>query len=175
MWPLIISALAGLGTASASRPRDPKEKKPVATAIAIGIGVGTGVILYKVLQKDIKKFTQKKKNDNLFKSELDPKIKGNYPPSQYLAWADKLEDAFDYFWGTDEDAIYSVMRKLKNNNDWLLLAQAFGMRQYDDLYDNEFWFGKDVNLLRWMQLELDTAEKNKVNAILKSKKITYRI
>ena len=175
MWPLIISSLAGVGAAAASRPKDPRQKQPIKTAIALGIGTGVGVILYKVLKKDIRLAIQKRKNEKLFEGEKTPDKKLSYPPSQYITWADKLEDAFENFWGTDEDAIYSVLRKLKTNNDWLELNRAFGQRSYLDFYDTEFITGKKVNLLRWFQLELDTKEKEKCNAILKSKGIKYRI
>lgn len=175
MVPLLISSAAGVAAAAASRPKTPNERTPIKNVLALGIGAGIAFGLYKILGKDIRAAINKNKNENLFNREKDPNKKLSYAPSQYIAWADKLEDAFEYIWGTDEDAIYSVLRKLKTNNDWLELNRAFGMRNYRDLNSWEFSWGKDVNLLRWFQLELDTAEKNKCNAILKSKGIKYRI
>ena len=67
------------------------------------------------------------------------------------------------------------MRKFKNNTDWLELMKAYGMRTYYDPFSVTYITGKEINLIKAMQLELDTTEKNKVNAILKSKGITYRI
>ena len=67
------------------------------------------------------------------------------------------------------------MRKLKNNTDWLELMKAYGMRTYYDPFNLSYITGKDINLLKALQNELDTKEKNKVNYILKSKGITYRI
>ena len=175
MLPLLISSAAGIAAAVASRPKNPKERTPIKNVLALGIGAGIAFGLYKVLGKDIRAAINKSKNEKLFEKEKDPKKALSYPPSQYISWADKLEDAFEDFWGTDEDAIYSVLRKLKTNNDWLELNKAFGLRSYLDLYNEEYWTGKKVNLLKWFQLELDTAEKKKCNEILKSKGIIYRI
>lgn len=175
MLPLLISSAAGVAAAAASRPKDPKARTPIKNVLAVGIGAGIAFGLYKVLGKDIRAAINKSKNEKLFEKEKDPKKELSYPPSQYISWADKLEDAFEDFWGTDEDAIYSVLRKLKTNNDWLELNKAFGLRSYLDLYNEEYWTGKKVNLLKWFQLELDTAEKKKCNDILKSKGIKYRI
>lgn len=177
MWPAIISGVAGIAAASASRPRDPKEKRPIKTAIAIGIGAAIALGLYKIVGKELKEAIQKRKNKKLFESEQDPKVVLTYKPSQYITWADKIEDAFNVSWldFTDEDAIYSIMRKLKTNNDWLELMKAYGKRKYYDPTSATYVFGKDINLLTALQLELDTTEKNKVNAILKSNGIKYRI
>ena len=176
MWPAIISALGGVAVASASRPRDPKEKKPIKTALAIGIGGLFAYGLYKLTSKELKEAIQKQKNKKIYEKEQDPKVKLSYPPSQYITWADKIEDAFNvnFLDFTDEDAIYSIMRKLKTNNDWLELNKAYGLRSYYSASPT-YLFGKDINMVKTLQEELDTSEKNKVNAILKSKGITYKI
>jgi len=177
MWPAIISGAAGVAAASASRQRDPKEKRPIKTAIAIGIGAFTALALYKIVGKEIKDAIQKKKNKKMFENEQDPKVKLTYKPSQYVAWSDKIEDAMNANWldFTDEEAIYSIMRKLKTNNDWLELMKSYGKRKYYDPTSATYIFGKDINLLTALQLELDTKEKNKVNTILKNNGIRYRI
>jgi hypothetical protein len=177
MWPAIISSAAGVAAASASKPRDPKEKRPIKTAIAIGIGALTALVLYKVVGKEIKAAIQKRKNTKLFEKEKEPNVKLTYKPSQYITWADKIEDAFNvnFFDFTDEEAIYSIMRKLKTNNDWLELMKAYGKRKYYDPTSATYIFGKDINLITSLQLELDTKEKNRVNLILKNNGIKYRI
>jgi len=176
MWPLIISGLAGVATASASRPRDPKEKKPIKTAIAIGIGALTAVGLYKIMGKEIKKARDEKKNKKLFEEEKEGKDL-SYKPSQYITWADKIDDSFSANWldMTDEEAIFSIMRQLKTNNDWLELMKAYGLRTYYDPTSLTYITGKKINLLTALQLELDTKEKSKVNTILKNKGIRYRV
>jgi hypothetical protein len=177
MWPAIIAGASGVATAAASRPRDPKEKRPIKTAIAIGIGAAIAFGMYKLVSKELAEAIKKRKNSKLFDEEIDPKIKASYKPSQFITWADKIEDSFNAQWldFTDEDAIYNIMRKLKNNTDWLELNKAYGLRSYYDLLNPSYITGKDINLVKALQLELDTTEKNKVNAILKSKGITYRI
>jgi hypothetical protein len=177
MWPAIISSAAGVAAASASKTRDPKEKRPIKTAIAISIGAVTALILYKIVGKEIKEAIQKRKNKKMFDEEKDTKVALTYKPSQYVTFADKIEDAFNANWldFTDEEAIYSIMRQLKTNNDWLELMKAYGKRMYYDPSSATYIFGKNINLLTALQLELDTKEKNKVNTILKNKGIRYRI
>lgn len=175
MWPLIISTLGGIAVANAQRQRNPNEKKPIKTAIAIGIGGLFGYGIYKLVGKELKEAIQKSKNKKLYENEKEPNVALSYPPSQFISWADKIEDAFNVNWldFTDEDAIYSIMRKLKTNNDWLELNKAYGLRLYYSIPD--YPFGKDLNMVKTLQAELDTKEKNKVNSILKSKKIKYTI
>jgi hypothetical protein len=177
MWPAIISSAAGVAAASASKPRDPKEKRPIKTAIAIGIGAVVAVGVYKVVSKELKDAIQKQKNRKLFEKEQEPKVKLTYKPSQYITWADKMQDAFQMNWlnATDEEAIYSILRNLKNNNDWLELMKSYGKRTYYDPTSFTYILGKDINLLTALQLELSTGEKNKSNTILKNNGIKYRI
>ena len=177
MWPAIISGVTGIAAANAAKPRNPKEKRPIKTAIAIGIGAAIALGVYKVVGKEIKAAFQKKKNKKMFEKEKDPSVPLTYKPSQYITWADKMEDSFNvsYLNFTDEEAIYSIMRKLKTNNDWLELNKAYGKRTYYNPISPEYIFGKSINMLTSLQLELDTKEKNKVNSILSSKGIKYRI
>ena len=177
MWPAIIAGVTGVASAAASRPKDPKERRPIKTVIAIGIGAGIAYGMYKLIGNEIADAIKKKKNKKFFDEEIDEKIKGSYKPSQYLTWSDKLEDSFNnnFLDQTDEEAIYNIMRKLKNNTDWLELMKAYGMRTYYDPFNLSYITGKEINLLKALQMELDTKEKNKVNYILKSKGITYRI
>ena len=177
MWPAIISGVSGVAAASAAKPRNPKEKRPIKTAIAIGIGAAIALGVYKIVGKEIKNAFQKKKNKKMYDKEKDPKVPLTYKPSQYITWADKIEDAFNvsYLNFTDENAIYSIMRYLKTNNDWLELNKAYGKRTYYNPISPTYIFGKSINMLTSLQMELDTSEKNKVNSILKSKGIKYRI
>jgi hypothetical protein len=177
MWPAIIAGITGVASAAASRPKDPKEKRPIKTVIAIGIGAGVAYGMYKIVGKELAEAIKKKKNTKLFDEEIDPKINASYKPSQFITWADKLEDSFNSNWldQTDEAAIYGIMRKLKNNTDWLELNKAYGLRSYYDPFNLTYITGKDINLIKALQMELDSKEKKQVNYILKSKGITYRI
>lgn len=153
-----------------------KEGTPIQNAFALLILVGGGYLLFSKIKNELKDAAQKKKNDELYKDEQDPKQKLSYKRSQFNAWADKLEDAIlgTTFNNTDEEAIYQVLRNLKTNNDWLELNRAYGIRKW---YNSNipFHWGEDKNLVSALQADLDTEEKNKVNKILSIRNITYRI
>jgi hypothetical protein len=156
--------------------KNDKEGSLLQNAFGLAIIVGGGYFLYRQIRSELKTNAQKKANEKLYTEEQNPKIKLTYKPSQFKTFADKLEDAFnpDFFAGTDEQAIYQIISYLKTNNDWLELNKAYGLRNW---YDNYIPFdqGRDLNLVSTLQKELETSEKNKVNTILKSKNITYRI
>lgn len=145
--------------------------KPI---VAIGVG---GVVAYFVAQvakrftTETKRLTEEKK---AVESELAQAIKQKpltYPESQYQSMARVIQIAgFDV--GTDEDAIYSVFRRLKNNADYLALAQAWG-KPTRKVY--EWGIGRDMTLQQFIRWELDQKEVSKINAILKARKIKYSI
>jgi len=156
--------------------KNDKEGSPTQNAFALLLLVGGGYLLYRQIKSELKAKFQEKKNEKLFEEEKNPKIKLTYKPSQYITWADKLEDAIlgTTFNNTDEDAIYKVMYYLKSNNDWLELNKAYGIRKW---YNSNIPFhqGTNKNLLAALQADLDTDEKSKVNKILKNNGITYSI
>lgn len=95
----------------------------------------------------------------------------SYTKSQYEAWANSLEDyMFDA--GTDKTGILDVMKKLKNDSDFLALKEAFGKRKY---YTFGISYGFKT-LGQWLAVEDSWLEYlvNDVNEVLKSKKIQYR-
>jgi len=156
--------------------KNDKEGSLTQNAFALLLLVGGGYLLYRQIKSELKAKFQEKKNEKLFEEEKNPKIKLTYKPSQYITWADKLEDAIlgTTFNNTDEDAIYKVMYYLKSNNDWLELNKAYGIRKW---YNSNIPFhqGTNKNLLAALQADLDTDEKSKVNKILKNNGITYSI
>jgi hypothetical protein len=144
--------------------------------------VGGVVVIAYLFSKRIGRFFNKNIKDiqeNLdYNKELD-KSKESYPKTQYKNFADTIEKAFSpygYGYGTDEEAIYSVMRKLKTNNDWLLLNKAFGVREYIDYSFNPFGTTYNYNMVEMINYEDEGSEmRNKINAILKSKNLKYRM
>lgn len=95
-------------------------------------------------------------------------IKLSYPLSNYNIWADTLQAAmFDA--GTNESAIFSIFRKLKNPRDLLQLVKAFGTRAYYSFG----WKQGDYNLAQWFNEELSESEIDEINSILKSNNIIY--
>lgn len=96
-----------------------------------------------------------------------------YPNSQFLAWANRLEQAmFDV--GTDEDAIFEIFSQLRNNTDFLTLKAAFGVRNYTGGFLPGM-VSDDLSLDGWIQQELDSSERAELNNILSQRGITYRI
>lgn len=124
---------------------------------------------------------KKKTEEELKQSEIDKELNENklsYPKSQYYGFADSLETSMENA-TTDEETIYSVFRKLKNNADYLMLTKAFGKRVYTgELFGSLFSmvdFSEGNSLEQWLNFELDDSERNYVNSILKKKNIDYRI
>ena len=72
-----------------------QQSAPIKKAIAITIGAAAGVVLFKILKKDLQAFINKRKNQKILDKEKDENIKLTYKPSQYLTWADSLQGAFD--------------------------------------------------------------------------------
>jgi hypothetical protein len=99
------------------------------------------------------------------------KTRLTFPESQYRSFAGTIETAgFDV--GTDEDAIYNVFGKLKNNADYLALTQAWG-KPNRRVY--EWGIGRDMTLAQFIRYEMNDKEVRKINGILSSKGIKYRI
>jgi hypothetical protein len=120
-------------------------------------------------------FFKRDKAEVMEENALEEEASGGsatYPDSQFYAWANKLEQAmFDL--QTNEDSVYDVFRFLRNNNDFVKLKQAFGIRNYTGGWVPGF-LSPDLSLDGWIEEELDPDEIDIVNSILQSKGITYR-
>jgi len=178
MWKKLLID-AGLQKAQAraytQSRRGQKQSAPIKKAIAITIGAAAGIIAFKILKKDLQAFINKRKNEKIWDKEKDENKKLTYKPSQYLTWADSLQGAFDPGWldGTDEETIYRIFKKLKNNNDWLELQKAYGTRDYSSNFTG--FPSKKITLVKALNEELDGDEKKYVNLIFANRKITYRL
>jgi len=152
-------------------------RKIVSGIIVAGLGVGFAYVISGYIRKNIDSIIKKRKEGKEFEKEQTGKL--SYPPTQYKAWADGIQGAYDPYGtfgaGTDEDTIYNILRKLKTNDDWLQLQKVYGVRDYVDYTYNPFGSTSKINLVESLNQELGGSEKNKVNQILKSKNITYRI
>lgn len=142
--------------------------------VAIAVVGVTIYAVYKISQKVGGDEEQDKKEDKDIVSELEKESKkkpASYPASQFKTFANGIETAgFDV--GTDEDAIYNIFRKLKNNTDYLMLLTAWG-KPNRTVYD--WGIGRKMTLPQYLRYELDNTEIKKVNTILQSKGITYRV
>ena len=178
MWKKLLID-AGLQKAQAraytQSRRGQKQSAPIKKAVAITIGAAAGIIAFKILKKDLQAFINKRRNEKIWDKEKDENKKLTYKPSQYLTWADSLQGAFDPGWldGTDEETIYRIFKKLKNNNDWLELQKAYGTRDYSSNFTG--FPSKKITLVKALNQELDGDEKKYVNLIFANRNITYRL
>jgi len=102
-------------------------------------------------------------------NELEKKgIIPSYPNSQYSAWAEKLQYALNYA-NTDENAVYSVFEKLKNQAHLNKLVSIFGTRPIEYF---PFMF-QDETLSEAITSQMDSDEVQKVNGILAKKGINF--
>jgi hypothetical protein len=142
----------------------------------ISVAVVGGVIytVYK-LSKNFNPEQRRQEEENKdVESELQKEVKKNplsFPLSQYKSWANQIEVA-GFGLGTDEQAIYSIFRKLKNNADYLALEQAWG-KPTRKTYD--FAVPLDYTLSQFLRYEMGDSEINKLNYILQTKGIKYRV
>jgi hypothetical protein len=159
-------------------PKYTKEQKTTIALVA-GIGLFTYFMLKKSggLLTSIKKFTGQATTEDINRSTTEDiktlnkqGIKPTYYASQYVVFADKLYNAMitsNPFDGTDEDAIYSVMRLMKNDVDINMLVKSFGTRRM------EFSL-KGGGLAAFLQDDLDKKEMAIVNKILSDNNINYK-
>lgn len=117
----------------------------------------------------------KQKREDLETGQVNREINESrlsFPKSQYAAMATKLEQAF-FDIGSDEAAVYNVFRQLKNNDDFLQLKKAYGVRQYTGGLVPGFLSGK-LDLDGWIAQELNENEIKYINGILSARSIIYR-
>jgi len=142
--------------------------------VGVGVVAGAGYGIYKLIKFLSAENKAEKKETQLVKGELEKEVEKTgltYPGSQYLTFANVIETAgFDI--GTDEEAIYSTFRKLNNNADYLQLLSAWG-KPNRTIYD--WGIGYDMTLPQYLRYEMGDEEINKINYILKSKGITYKV
>lgn len=142
--------------------------------VGVGVVAGAGYGIYKLIKFLSAENKAEKKETQLVKGELETEVAKtglSYPGSQYLTFANVIETAgFDI--GTDEEAIYSTFRKLNNNADYLQLLSAWG-KPNRTIYD--WGIGYDMTLPQYLRYEMGDEEINKINYILKSKGITYKV
>lgn len=153
------------------------------TWIKLGMYVATGLGVAYGVKKALDYFKPEKKRENTEKKQVETELQASektkpasYPTSQYSAWADAIANAI-YGAGTDEYTIVNIFKMLKNDTDYLKLIKAWGSpkrRVFPDFfvfYDT----GYLMTLPQALREDMSTFWINKINGILKSKKIKYRI
>jgi len=142
--------------------------------ISVGVVAAVGYTLYKMS----KKFSPEQQRENEENKDVETEIQKSvkkyplsYPLSQYKSWANQIEVA-GFGLGTDEAAVYSIFRKLKNDSDYLALQQAWG-KPTRKTYD---WaVPLNYTLSQFLRYEMSDTEVNKLNYILQTKGIKYRV
>ena len=94
------------------------------------------------------------------KSEL------TYEENQYGLWADRIYDITSGIWN-DEETLYAIFAKMRNNSDLMQLIKTFGSR-------GGFIHGGSFTLQEWLWSDLTKVEVAKVNDILQRNNITYQ-
>jgi len=135
--------------------------KPLTWAIIAGAGI---YVVSRFFKKD-PLATEKKDESKLISEGQKP----TYLDTAYKGYADSIYTArsANNFLGTDEDAIYSVFQKMKNDLDVAKLITAFGERRLSFSLTS-------ANLGGFLNDELDSTELGIINSGLRSKNIKYQ-
>lgn len=143
-------------------------EKLTTNLVTLGVVSIIGVFVYRKFFKRTTDVQNEQQEKDEIQKELDP-TKLTYPKSNYYQMAQTIQVAgFDV--GTDEEAIYSVFKRLKNNADFLALRQAWGKKK---IYD--WGIPYIMTLAQFLRWELDAKECGNINSILNSKGIKYSI
>lgn len=129
--------------------------KPLTWLVIIGVAAYFG-------NKLIKKITAAKPIEDVKDdvTQLRKKQVPSYTDGQYNQYAQVLFSAMDGV-GTDEEAIFRVMRYMKKDIDVAKLIVAFGVKG-------------DNTLGAWLQDDLSSTDMEQVNKILANKGIKYQ-
>ena len=136
--------------------------------IAVGVIGGGAYLIYKLVKKgkDILKPDEAKKDVK----ELEQAGQvASYMDAQYIGFADAIyaARAGNNVFGTDEDAIYAVFMRMKNDLDVAKLITAFGVRRLSYSFQESALGG-------FLKDDLDGEEIDTINTILKKKGISYQ-
>lgn len=143
----------------------PPWAKGVLIVAGTAVTVFVGYQIYKKI-KSLKESKDARTDEKYFEKQGQT---ASYPLSNYKQFADAIYAARhgNNVLGTDEDSIYNIISKMKNDIDILNLINAFGMKR-------KSFSLEDANLGGYLTDELDAKELDKVNGILASNNIKYR-
>lgn len=153
------------------------------TLIKLGMFIAGGVAVAFGVKKVLDYFKPERKREESESKQViteleaeKQKQKASYPVSTYSGWASAIAQAI-FGAGTDTPVIYDIFRKLKNNTDFLMLQKAWGNPKRQ-VYPDWFVFystGRKFTLSEALRDDLSASEIKKINSILASKGIKYRI
>ena len=155
------------------------------TPIQYGILGGGLFLAYIIYKKITSQETTQEDTQKLLKKELDleqarlKNLKLTYPISQYLLFANVLDESMRYGIGDNYKAVVTTLQKMQNNKDVLQLIKAYGNRQG---YVFGIPAGNPKDLFTTIKAELGneyaglTSYKvDQINNDWKKKKISYTI
>jgi hypothetical protein len=148
----------------------PSWAKGVIAVVGVGFVVLSTYTIYKTISKAI--LNPKDSSDEAKDDLKDLRQKGivqKASDTQITAWAEILHEALAS-WGTDEEAVYSVFRNLNNEADLYKLIQLYGVRE-----EGDWWYNPEKTLVARLNSDLSTSERSKVNNILATKGIKFRL
>lgn len=159
---------------------------PATRGLVTVVGLGVGLyIVYKIYESVSETLsgveTQQSaaaKEDRGWASEVDklnqnPATKATISKAQAQSYAASLFAAMDGY-GTDEDAIISVFNNFKNDADYAMVFNAYGVREISSGAWNPSPNFKGT-LSGALTDELDVEYKKKINDLMATKKIKYRV
>jgi hypothetical protein len=159
---------------------------PATRGLVTLVGVGVGLfVVYKIFKSVSNSLSGVEtpessagKEDRGWASEVDkynqnPATKATISKPQAQSFAASLFAAMDGY-GTDEDAIISVFNNLKNDADYAMIFNAYGVREISSGAWNPSPNFKGT-LSGALTDELDAEYKTKINNLMATKKIKYRV
>lgn len=128
---------------------------------------------YALIKKGIEVAKAKKSLNTIdtnIKAMQQSGIKPSYSDSQYAAWANALQIAFDGY-GTDEVAIENIILMMKKDIDVLKLIEAYGVREIKGGWLMPNFTG---DLASTLASELDSNEIRDMNQNLRNNGIQFQ-
>ena len=153
----------------------PLAKTIITIAVILAI-----IVLVMWIRRGIIKARKKAEAEQNFNDDYGDAVaqgqKPTYPASNYQIFADKIYEAACsgvFCYGTDEETIKDVFKQMKNDVDILLLIKAFGLREERGTICIPFTECPGVALGQFLQTELNAAEFQEINDILKTQGIKF--
>jgi len=153
----------------------PKWSKGILSTAAL---VGGGYLVYKGIKLIGAKADPTQKALETESKNYSKSQQLTYPVSNYAGFADQIfaafQNTYNIFDVVDEQDIFDVYAKMKNDLDVNQLTKAFGKRRVPTAVPFVGLALPDVDLYTWINEALTATEKNKLNASLTAKGIKYQ-
>lgn len=145
------------------------------TAMYVG-GALLLIVLYIYVRKKIMEYKADKKDEEYQRSvgkSIDSSVL-TYNDADYLTMANALEsylaDTRAGWAGVDEDGIFNIMEKMKNNSDVAKLITAFGKRNLRKRWQTKT---DEYDLPSALAYFLDQGERDEIEEIFETNGVTY--